>query len=283
LVTPFKGGRFDEEAFRRLVGRQVQEGTDGLVPCGTTGEAPTLAPEEHAAVVRAAVAEARGRVPVVAGVGTNSTLKTVHQVQEIDRLRPDAFLVTVPYYNRPTQEGLLLHFRAVAAATRKPIVVYNIPGRTGVNLLPATLARLTKQCRNVVALKEAAGSLDQVSEILNAVPASFSVLSGDDSLTLPMMAVGAKGVISVVANLLPRETARLCALALRDEYARAARIHRRLLGLIKALFVETNPIPVKTALSMMGFCSPELRLPLCAMSEKNRDVLRAQMKKFRLL
>ena len=282
LTTPFRGRAVDLKAWRRLVARQIEAGTHGLVPCGSTGEAATLHADEYAALVKAAVHEARGRVPVVAGVGSNATDKTVEQAKLAEKLGADALLVLVPYYNKPAQEGLYLHFRAVSRAVRRPIVVYNIPGRTAVNLLPATLARLAADCANIAAVKEASGSLDQVSEIVGLTRRDFCVLSGDDSLTLPMMSVGARGVVSVVANVAPAETAELCSSFLKGGFARARELHHRLLPLVKALFLETNPIPVKAAMGMLGLGSSDLRLPLTPLGEANAARLRQALKDFGL-
>lgn len=280
LVTPFDGdGRLDEEAYRELVLRQVRGGTAGVVPCGSTGEAATLMDEEYRRCVTLACEATRGEIPVVAGIGTNATWKAVEQAREAETLGADALLVLAPYYNKPTQEGLYEHFRAVCRETRLPVMLYNIPGRTAVNVSPRTIARIAKDCPNLQSVKEAAGSLDQVSEILSLAP-RLDVLSGDDSLTIPMMSVGARGVVSVVSNVAPRETARLVELFLKGKTKEAAALHLRLFPLIKALFVETNPIPVKAALGMLGLCRPEPRLPLTPLSPENRAALRAALKTF---
>jgi 4-hydroxy-tetrahydrodipicolinate synthase len=277
LVTPFqKNGRLDEAAFRRLVDRQISGGVAGLVPCGSTGEAATLTHDEHRRVIELTLEESQGRVPVIAGVASNATWKAVELAREAETLGADALLLLAPYYNKPTQEGLYEHFRAVARGTRLPCVIYNIPGRTAVNVAPQTLARLAKDLPNVVAVKEAAGSLDQVSEILVKTPKRFTVLSGDDSLTLPMMSVGAKGVISVVSNIAPKQTARLCA-------KKEAALHLKLFPLIKALFSETNPIPVKAALELMGLCHGAPRLPLTPLTAPNKALLRRELKAFGLI
>ncbi|MDD5301603.1 MAG: 4-hydroxy-tetrahydrodipicolinate synthase [Elusimicrobia bacterium] len=284
LVTPFdRDGRLDEEVYRQLIRRQLKGGTRGLVPCGSTGEAATLMHEEYRRAIEIACDESRGEVPVIAGVGANATWKAVESAREAESLGADALLVLAPYYNKPTQEGIYRHFRAVARESRLPIVVYNIPGRTGVNILPKTLARLAKDFPTIVAVKEAAGSLDQVSEILTLTKTGFTVLSGDDSLTVPMMAVGAKGVVSVVANVAPKETQALCAAALKGDYKKAAALHLKLFPLIKSLFVETNPIPVKAALAMMSLCRPEPRLPLTPLSAELRPALRKALKGFGLI
>jgi len=284
LITPFdKAQRLDENALRRLVRLQIKSGTAGLVPCGSTGEAATLTQGEYRRVIEIALEESRGDVPVITGVGTNATWKALELAREAESLGADALLLLAPYYNKPTQEGLFQHFRAVAHATRLPIIVYNIPGRTGVNIAPKTLARMAKACSNITAVKEASGSLDQVSEILSLLPPSFTVLSGDDSLTLPMMAVGAKGVVSVIANIAPKETAALCRHFIKGDTAKAQKLHLKMFPLIKALFAETNPIPVKAAAALMGLCRPEPRLPLTPLDPKNLPLLRAELKACGLL
>ena len=281
---PFdREGRLDEDAYRHLIHRQLKGGTRGLVPCGSTGEAATLMHEEYRRAIEIACDESRGEVPVIAGVGTNATWKAVESAREAESLGADALLVLAPYYNKPTQEGIYQHFRAVACESRLPIIAYNIPSRTGVNIAPKTLARLAKDFPSIVAVKEAAGSLDQVSEILTLAKPGFTVLSGDDSLTVPMMSVGAKGVVSVVANIAPKQTQALCAAALKGDYRKAAALHLKLFPLIKSLFIETNPIPVKAALAMMGVCRPEPRLPLTVLSAENRPALKKALKESGLL
>ncbi len=279
IVTPFRNGKVDFKALRKIVRFQVENGIDGLVPCGSTGEAATLTPEEYLAVIKTVVAAAGGKVPVMPGVGTNSTAKSVELVKKVSALGVDGLLAIVPYYNKPTQEGMTAHFSALARATRLPVVLYNIPGRTGVNMLPATVLGLRKKFKNIVGIKEASGSLDQVSEIINGSDEDFTVMSGDDSLTLPMMSVGAKGVISVLSNVAPAETGLMCCLFLEGELESAAAIHHVLFPLGKALFTETNPIPVKYAASLLGLCRPEPRLPLLPLSEACRAPLKAALKK----
>jgi 4-hydroxy-tetrahydrodipicolinate synthase len=273
LVTPFRGGKVDEKALADLVEWHVQSGTRGLVPCGTTGESPTLSHEEHRAVVARVVEFARGRIPVVAGTGSNSTEEAVSLTRHAVSAGAQGVLVITPYYNKPTQDGLIAHFVRVAeAAAGLPVVVYNIPGRTSIDLLPATLETLTKAASNVVAIKEATGSIDRTNELLERMP-NLIVLSGDDSLTLPLMSVGARGVISVLANVLPSETQALCAAALAGDLTSAQERHRRLYPLAKNLFVETNPIPVKYALARMGRIADEIRLPLTPLSFAGRGKL----------
>lgn len=278
IVTPFRSGKVDVPALKRIVRFQLAGGVSGLVPCGSTGEAATLSPEEYALVIKTVVAEVKGRVPVMPGVGTNSTARSVEMVKKVTALGADALLAIVPYYNKPTQEGMTAHFSALAKATKLPIVLYNIPGRTGVNMLPSTVLGLRSRFRNIAGIKEASGSLDQVSEILSGADADFSVMSGDDSLTLPMMSVGARGVISVVSNIAPAAASLVCELFRSGDVAGAAAAHRRLFPLVKALFCETNPIPVKYAASLLGLCRPEPRLPLLPLSVGRRAALAAAMR-----
>lgn len=277
IVTPFRNGKVDKDALRGIVRFQLKGGVSGLVPCGSTGEAATLSQEEYLAVIKLVVDEVKGRVPVMPGVGTNSTDRSVEMVKKVSTLGVDGLLAIVPYYNKPTQEGMIAHFSVMAQATRLPIVLYNIPGRTGVNMLPATVLALRRKFSNIVGIKEASGSLDQVSEIINITDKDFAVMSGDDSLTLPMMAVGARGVISVVSNIVPAQASEMCALFLKGEIAGAAKLHQNLFPLIKSLFVETNPIPVKYAASLLDLCLPEPRLPLTPLTEKNRAALKKAM------
>ncbi|HNT97591.1 MAG TPA: 4-hydroxy-tetrahydrodipicolinate synthase [Elusimicrobiales bacterium] len=279
LVTPFKGGRPDLKALRSLVAFQIANGADGLVPCGSTGEAATLSPEEYLDVIRTVVDEAGGKLPVMPGVGTNSTARSAEMAKKVSALGVDGLLAIVPYYNKPTQAGLKAHFGELAGATRLPVVLYNIPGRTGVNMLPATVLALAKEFSNIIGIKEASGVLDQASEIVNGAPEGFAVMSGDDSLTLPMMAVGARGVVSVVSNIAPAQVSRMCELFRKGQPGEAAAMHHRLFPLVKNLFVETNPIPVKYAVSLLRLCGPEPRLPLTPLAAKLRPGLRAAMLK----
>ena len=284
LVTPFDSeGRIDEGAYRDLIRRQIRAGTKGLVPCGSTGEAATLTHEEFRRALEIALAESRGDVPVMAGVASNATWKAVELAREAESLGADALLVLAPYYNKPTPEGLFQHFRAVARGTRLPVMLYNIPSRCGVNVAPATIARLAKACPNVVAVKDAAGNLDQTSETLALCGSKFTVMSGDDSLTIPMMSVGARGVVSVVANVAPKETQALCDAHLKGDLKKAAALHLELFPLVKSLFIETNPIPVKAALGLMGLCRPEPRLPLTPLSAAARPALKKALKNFGLI
>jgi 4-hydroxy-tetrahydrodipicolinate synthase len=277
LVTPFRNGRVDADALKKMVRFQLERGVSGLVPCGSTGEAATLSPEEYLAVIKTVVAAAKGKAPVIPGVGTNSTARSVEMVKKVSALGVDGLLAIVPYYNKPTQEGITAHFSELAKATRLPLVLYNIPGRTGVNMLPATALALRRKFSSIVGIKEASGNLDQVSEIINGADDGFAVMSGDDSLTLPMMSVGACGVVSVVSNVAPAETAKMCELFLEGDVTGAAAAHHALFPLVKALFSETNPIPVKYAASLLGLCAPEPRLPLTPLSEARRRPLKDAM------
>jgi 4-hydroxy-tetrahydrodipicolinate synthase len=276
LVTPFRDGRIDVESFERLIELQIQNGTSALVPCGSTGESATLSHQEHAEVVRLAVKFANGRVPVIAGTGSNATAEAITLTSAARDAGAKAALLISPYYNKPTQQGIYEHYRAIAQATRFPLIVYNIPGRTGSKIEATTLARLA-ELEWVVGLKEATGSLDEVQEVLRLTRDGLEVYSGDDSLNLPIMAVGGRGTISVVANIAPRQTANMMAACAAGDWTTARRLHFALLPLIRALFLETNPIPVKAALSMMGSCRDELRLPLLSMSDGPRATLRAAL------
>jgi len=272
LVTPFRDGELDLPALERLVERQLDAGVDGLVPCGTTGESPTLSEAEHREVVSCVVRLARGRVPVLAGSGTNCTAKTVDLARLNADCGADALLVVAPYYNKPSQEGLFQHFSAVAAATELPIVLYNIPGRCGVEISVETIKRLHAAHQNIVAVKHATGSVGGAADLMAAC--DIAVLSGDDPLTLPLMSIGAVGVISVLSNLAPRAVKRLTDAVLKGDLAATRTAHRKLYPLAKALLsLDTNPIPIKTALALRGLCTDEFRLPLCGLSEDNRRKL----------
>jgi len=269
LVTPFVEGAVDEEGLRGLVRFHLDNGTDGLVPCGTTGEAATLTVEEFDLVVGIVVKEVGGRIPVVAGTGTNSTATTVERTLRSKALGVDAALVVTPYYNKPTQEGLYQHYKAVAEAARMPLVVYNVPGRTSGNILPKTVERLT-DLEEIVAVKEASGDLGQITEVLGRVGDRVAVLSGDDGLNFPIACLGGAGCISVLGNLVPADNARLFAAVREGRLEEARALHHKYHELVAMLFVETNPLPVKTALSMMGKVRPEFRLPLCPMGDDTR-------------
>ena len=261
LVTPFRSDlSLDEETLRRLVLRQIEAGIHFLVPCGTTGENPTLSREEHLRVVEITLEEAQGKTPVLAGCGGNDTRAVAELARDLERLGADGLLVVTPFYNKPTPEGLYQHYRAVARVTRLPIVVYNVPGRTGLNVEPATLARLA-EIETVVGVKEASGNISQIAAIFQAVPDSFAVLSGDDAITLPVIALGGVGVISVVSNEVPFAMARLTSLALEGDFPAAREVQRRLHALMEINFVESNPGPVKAAMALMGLLEPAFRLP----------------------
>jgi 4-hydroxy-tetrahydrodipicolinate synthase len=274
LVTPFRrDGAVDEPALRALVEWQIDSGIDFLVACGTTGETPTLSREEWLRVVSVTIEVAGGRVPIVAGATSNCTQDAVDKARAIAAVRGvDALLTASPYYNKPTQEGQYLHFKAIAEAVDKPLILYNVPGRTGANLEPATLGRLA-QIRNIVAVKEASGSINQIADAIHSVPESFSVLSGDDAVTLPLIALGGVGVISVVSNEIPREMAEMTRAALNNDWTAARRLFRRFLPLMQANFFESNPLPVKAALAMMGRIEEVYRLPLCPMKKETRAKL----------
>ena len=264
LVTPFRGGKVDVEKLEELVDFHVEAGTSGLVPCGTTGESATLSHEEHELVISTVVRKADGRIPVIAGTGSNSTSEAIRLTRHAKEAGADGALLITPYYNRPTQKGLFAHFEAVSRAVDIPLVLYNVPTRTGVNMLPQTVIECAS-LPNVVGIKEASGSIDQTVEILAAT--ELTVLSGDDSLTLPLMSVGAKGVISVAANIAPKPMVDLVDLAAAGDFGGARDVHFRLYPLLKALFLETNPIPVKAAMAMQGMIGPEVRLPLVPASD----------------
>jgi 4-hydroxy-tetrahydrodipicolinate synthase len=271
LVTPFRqDGALDEVTLRRLIQRQLDEGIDFLVPCGTTGESPTLTHEEHLRVVAIAVEIAKGKVPILAGAGGYNTAEVIALARELVSLGADGILSVTPYYNKPTQEGLYQHFRAIAAAVPAPIVLYSVQGRTGVNIEPATVKRLA-EIDNIVGIKEASGNISQMAAILNIVPEDFLVLSGDDAITLPLVALGGVGVISVASNEIPGGMTRLTQLAVQGDFRAAREIHRRYLPLMEVNFVESNPIPVKTALAEMGLIEPVWRLPLVPPKAENRD------------
>src|SRR5215813_12535013 len=283
MVTPFRNGKVDEAKLRELVEFHVSNGTDGLIPCGTTGESPTLSHDEHKRVVEIVIEAARKRLHVIAGTGSNSTREAIELTRHAERAGASGALVVNPYYNKPTQEGLYRHFRAVAESVAIPIITYNIQGRTAVNVETATMARLARDCKNIVGVKEASGSLDQMSQVIAACGPTFSVLSGDDNITLPLLAIGGHGVISVIANIVPRETSDMVHAALDGDFKRARDLHYRLFPLARAAFLETNPIPIKEAMAMAGMLEPEFRLPMCRMADANRERLRAILKPYGLV
>ncbi|MGA0092811.1 MAG: 4-hydroxy-tetrahydrodipicolinate synthase [Chthoniobacterales bacterium] len=274
LVTPFRGGRVDSDGFRQLIEAQIAGGVDGIVPVGTTGESPTLSHDEHREVIKAAVEIAAGRVKVVGGTGSNSTEEAIGLTQDAEKAGADGALIVAPYYNKPSPEGLYRHFRAIAEATKLPIILYSIPGRCGIEIGVPVVARLAKDCPNIVAIKEAGGTVERVSQLRQAVPGAFEIISGDDSLTLPFISVGAVGVISVASNVAPGPVSALVRAARDGQMAQAEQLHRQLYPLFKNLFVESNPSPAKYALSLTMGLSPELRLPLVEMSDENRQLIR---------
>jgi len=283
IVTPFKNGKIDEKKLRDLIEFQIKNGTSGIVPCGTTGESATLSFDEHERVIEITIEQVRKRVPVIAGTGSNSTEEAIMLTRQAAQAGADASLQVSPYYNRPTQRGLYEHFKAVAQSVRIPIILYNIASRTGVNIEPETIAKLANDCKNIVAVKEASGNLDQMSRIKQLCPKNFDLISGDDGLTLPVLGIGGTGIISVVANIVPKEVAGLVSAFEKGDIKKAQVLHYKLSPLIKAMFIETNPIPVKTAMGLLGMCEPDLRLPMCAMSEGNLEKLKKALKDYGLL
>lgn len=284
LVTPFKeDGSLDVETLKKLVQFQIKGHINGIVPCGTTGETPTLNEEEYKLVIETVVKEVNGRVPVIAGAGSNDTQKAIHHSKVAKEAGADGLLHVTPYYNKPTPAGLLAHFKAIAEEVDLPIVLYNVPGRTGSNVSAATLIKIAKEVPQVVAVKEASGNITQMMEIVAGVPSSFSVLSGDDAFTLPLMAVGGVGIISVAANEIPKEMVDMTHAALEGNFAKAKKLHYEWLDLMNINFVESNPIPVKTALALMGKIKEVFRLPLISIDEKNREKLKQVLKSHKLI
>jgi 4-hydroxy-tetrahydrodipicolinate synthase len=282
IVTPFSNGKVDEEAFRRLINFQIENGTQAIIPCGTTGESATFTHEEHKFVVEFTIKEVNGRVPVIAGTGSNSTAEAIELTRHAREAGADAALMICPYYNKPTQEGLYQHFKAVAEAVPMPIIMYNIMARTGVNMVPETVARLAG-IDNIVGTKEASGNLQQMTEIIELCGPTFDVISGDDPLTLPLMAVGGTGVISVASNVAPGQVLEMTSAFLNGDLAKAQELNIRLQPLFRALFLETNPIPVKMALGFMGMIDPEMRLPLYPMGPANTEKLKKVLADYGLL
>ena len=283
IVTPFKDGEVDEQGLRNLIEWQIKSGTHCIVPCGTTGESATLSHEEHMRVVEITIDQVRGRMPVIAGTGSNSTDETIMLTQHAKKAGADAALVITPYYNKPSQEGLYQHFMAVAKECKFPMILYNVPGRTSVNMLPQTVARCAKN-RYVIGIKEATGSLKQVSDVIRFCPRNFIVLSGDDFTAFPTLAIGGKGVISVCSNVMPKEMANMMNYFFKGDIDKARRLHYKLFPLFEALFYETNPVPAKTALFEMGrIDSDEVRLPLAPMSDANRERLMEVLKSMKLV
>jgi len=282
IVTPFKKGKVDEKSLRELIEFQIKNGTDGIVPCGTTGESSTLSHEEHDRVIEITIDAARKRVPVIAGTGSNSTDEALRLTRHAHEAGADGALLVCPYYNRPTQEGLYQHFKTIAQSVPIPIIPYNIPSRTGVNLMPETVARLAK-ISNIVGIKEASGSLKQMQDVISLCGDKFDVLSGDDFFTFPLLAIGGRGVISVVSNIAPADMAAMVDAFAAGDIKKAQKLHHRLIPLIDALFIETNPVPVKAALAMMGKIAYDVRLPMYKMSDGNYEKLKGAMKNYGLI
>jgi 4-hydroxy-tetrahydrodipicolinate synthase len=278
IVTPFNDGALDEAALERLIKFQIKGGVDGIVPVGTTGESPTVNCEEHIRIIKLSVKFAAGKIKVLAGTGANATSEAIDLTQAAEKAGADGSLQVAPYYNKPTQEGLFQHFRAIARATKLPIVLYSIPGRCGVEIGVETVRRLAAACKNIVGIKEAGGSCDRVSQLRAALGPKFEIMSGDDSLTLPFMAVGAQGVISVASNVIPKEISQMVSAFARGDARKASQLHAKFYPLFKDLFIETNPTPVKAALAMMKLIEEEYRLPLVRMSDANHMKLRAILK-----
>ncbi len=283
IVTPFKNGQVDIPKFKELIEFQIKNGIQGIVPCGTTGESPTLTHEEHNLVVETCVATVKKRVPVIAGTGSNATAEAVALTQHAEKAGADGALVVTPYYNKPTQKGLYLHFKAVADSVKIPIILYNIEGRTARNIETDTVARLARDCKNIVGVKEASGNLQQIKDVRRACGDKFLIFSGDDALTLPVLEIGGVGVISVVANIIPKDVAALVTAFNAGNKAKASEINDKMIPLIKAIFIETNPIPVKKAMELLGMCSSEMRLPLCEMDEADIEKLKIALHNYGLL
>ena len=283
LVTPFKGTKVDEDAYRQLVDWQISQGTNGIVPCGTTGESPTLTSDEHERVIAICVQAVRKRIPVIAGTGSNSTAEAVHLTQHAAKVGADAVLVVTPYYNKPTNKGVYLHFKAVADSVKIPVILYNIPGRTCKNIEPEVMAKLARDCKNIVGVKEASGSLEQMRRVKELCPRDFILLSGDDGLILPVMGLGGTGVISVAANIVPKDVVALIDAFNKGDAKKAEAINAKFQPLVSALFIETNPIPVKTAMALMGLCNGALRLPMCEMEDANLAKLKDALKQYGLI
>ncbi|MDR1474660.1 MAG: 4-hydroxy-tetrahydrodipicolinate synthase [Endomicrobium sp.] len=282
LITPFKNGEVDFDALGKLIENQYKAGISGIVPCGTTGESPTLSHEEHEQIIEFCVKQAKGKMKTLAGTGSNSTAEAIRFTQFAQKVGCDGALIVAPYYNKPTQKGLYLHFKKIADTVDIPIILYNIMGRACVNIEPATIAKLCADCKNIIGVKEASGFLSQIITLKALIP-NINLLSGDDALTLPILSIGGIGVISVLSNILPLETLSLIRAFEKGNIEEAKKIHYKFLPLINALFIETNPIPIKTAASLLGICSPEIRLPMCGMEETNKAQLEKVLVDFKLL
>ena len=284
LVTPFdKHNEVDEEALRRLINWHIKNKTDAILVCGTTGESPTLSYAEHKRVIDVAVTEVKGRVPVIAGAGSNCTEESLDLATHAKKAGADAILVITPYYNKPTQEGMYLHYKTIADKAAIPLIIYNVPGRTGINILPETIARLYHDCKNIVGVKEASSMMEQITKLMSLVDSKFLLFSGSDEINIPIMSVGGVGAISVLANVAPKATHDMLDSFLKGDIKKARKLQLEYFDLIKALFIESNPIPVKTALGMMGLIEPNLRLPLCPMSENDQAKLKDALKRYGLI
>jgi 4-hydroxy-tetrahydrodipicolinate synthase len=282
IVTPFKDGKIDEESYKQLIEMHAAAGTDGIVPAGTTGESPTLTPEENEQLVDLTVRFVKGRMKVMAGTGSNSTAEAIEYTQAAEKSGADAALVVNPYYNKPTQKGLYEHFKAVAQSVKIPVIIYNIIGRTAVNVATPTMVRLAKEVPNIKGVKEASGDLAQMSEVIEQCGPDFDVLSGDDALTLPLLSIGGKGVISVVANIIPKDVKEMIVAFNNGDLKGAQEMHHRMFPLIRAMFIETNPIPVKAACAMLGLISHDIRLPMTQPDKENLDKIKKAMKEYGL-
>ncbi len=282
IVTPLKNNKVDFDAYKKIIDMQIEAGITGIVPCGSTGESATLSHAEHDEVIQKAVEFSKGKLKVIAGTGSNSTAEAIRLSKHAQEVGCDGVLLVAPYYNKPTQKGLYLHYKEVANAINIPVVLYNIQGRSAVNIEPKTIAQLAKDCKNIVAVKEASGSLDQMSQI-RLLAHEMDLISGDDALTVPIMAIGGTGVISVLSNICPKVVADLVNAMLKKDLDKANEIAFKWLPLVKAMFIETNPIPVKAAMAMMGICSDEMRLPMCSLSDEHKESLRKTLKNFNLI
>jgi len=282
IVTPLKNNKVDFDAYKKIIDMQIEAGITGIVPCGSTGESATLSHAEHDEVIQKAVEFSKGKLKVIAGTGSNSTAEAIRLSKHAQEVGCDGVLLVAPYYNKPTQKGLYLHYKEVANAINIPVVLYNIQGRSAVNIEPKTIAQLAKDCKNIVAVKEASGSLDQMSQIRMLAP-EMDLISGDDALTVPIMAIGGTGVISVLSNICPKVVADLVNAMLKKDLDKANEIAFKWLPLVKAMFIETNPIPVKAAMAMMGLCSDEMRLPMCSLSDEHKESLRKTLKSYNLI
>ncbi len=282
IVTPLKNNKVDFDAYKKIIDMQIEAGITGIVPCGSTGESATLSHAEHDEVIQKAVEFSKGKLKVIAGTGSNSTAEAIRLSKHAQEVGCDGVLLVAPYYNKPTQKGLYLHYKEVANAINIPVVLYNIQGRSAVNIEPKTIAQIEKECKNIVAVKEASGSLDQMSQIRVLAP-EMDLISGDDALTVPIMAIGGTGVISVLSNICPKVVADLVNAMLKKDLDKANEIAFKYLSLVKAMFIETNPIPVKAAMAMMGICSDEMRLPMCSLSDEHKESLRKTLKSYNLI